>query len=85
MSVASNWPKVKFFERAGTQVARDVGRPNPWAGDLYCTRDDCAVCAGRLAVEAEKEEVAMALVRKLEGPPKQVRKDDKVALAGCTR
>ena len=26
LSVAFNRPKVKFVERAGTQVARDVGR-----------------------------------------------------------
>ena len=76
LSVAFNRPKVKFVERAGTHIARDVGRPNPWAGELYYTREDCVVCAGRLKNEAEKEEAAMAMDGKAEGPPKPIRNED---------
>ena len=92
LSATLNRPRVRFVERGGTQIARDVGKPNPWASEFYCTRDDCQVCSGRLAVEAEKEEAALAMLdygdgsgKTTKAPPTLPKQEDQVALPGCTR
>ena len=85
LSATFNRPKVRFVERGGNQIVKDVGRPNPWSSDFYFKRDECQVCSGRLIVEAKKEEAALAMVGKGDGNPKPIRKEDQVALPGCTR
>ena len=75
LSATLRRPRIRFVEKGGTQVARDVGKPNPWASDFYCSRKDCQVCSGRSQIEAEKEEAALIMVCKEEGKvPKPIKK-----------
>ena len=34
LSATLNRPRIRFVERGGTEVTRDVGKPNPWALDF---------------------------------------------------
>ena len=43
-------PRIRFVERGGSQIVMDVGRPNPWASDFYCSRKECQVCSGRSVI-----------------------------------
>ena len=82
LSATLNRPKIRFVERGGNQVVWYVGRPNPWAADFYCSREECQVCSGRMIAEVEKEEAALTMVGKGNCLPKPIKKEDQVALPG---
>ena len=68
-------PKSKFIEKAGVTSVTDVGRPNPWAAEVWCSRKDCLVCQGRSIVASEKEEEAMKKITgEGTGMPNQIKK-----------
>ena len=44
------------------ETVKEVGRPNPWAREIYCPRKTCMMCETRLKIEAEKEAESVAKV-----------------------
>ena len=78
------------MERGGGQIVQEVGRPNPWAGEAECQRNGCEVCKGRRMIGAEKEEEATRMLSGKDGSgseaaPVRHKKEDQVALPGCTK
>ena len=64
MCQASNCPKVRFLERAGTTLIEELGKNNPWASEWYCPRQDCLPYQGRMELAAEAEEEAGKILDK---------------------
>ena len=55
-------PRMRFVERGGVEIVKEVVRPNPWAKETYCPRKTCVMCETRLKIEAEKEAESIAKV-----------------------
>ena len=83
LSATLRRPRVKFVENAGVSTVTDIGRPNPWAAEVWCSRKDFLVCQGRSIIAAEKEDMALAKVTGAE--PSRLKKSEQIALPGCTR
>ena len=39
-----------FVERGGIYINRELGRPNPWSGEMCCDRQEYHHCQGRALV-----------------------------------
>ena len=63
---------------------REIGAPNPWAGDQDCDRPGCLHCQGKPVVAAEKE---LETLRKVtgEGEGPIISKEDMKTLPSCTQ
>ena len=81
-------PRARFVENAGGTIVTQVGRPNPWKAEIWCARDECVACQGRLVIEKEKEDKAVgAVTGEMEGKEAIMKmpKKEQIALPGCTR
>ena len=81
---ASNFPQVRFVERAGTTLMEELGNNNPWANDWFCPRQDCLPCQGRLELAKEAEEEAMRMLNKEETDTTKPKKPERNSIPSCT-
>ena len=49
-------PRVRFVERPGDTIERELGRSDPWAGDFFCPRTECLPCNTRRELIEEKRQ-----------------------------
>ena len=77
-------PSMRFIDKRGRRVDREVGAPNPWSGGKECKRKGCLHCQGRAVIAAKKE---LEAVRKVtgEGDGSEIPKEDMKSLPSCTK